>query len=551
MPFPYDRYPWLNFQELNLAYFIKHFREIFEQWDQLYHDLLDWKEATDEDLAEWKSATETGLESWKIGLTASLETWKSQTASDISGWESATLAALDAWKTTTTAVFEEIRVQAAGSASAAAASAANAETARAAAASAQAAAEQAAETLVNSVSWHSNEIDLLSMAGFTTGYLLNPNGIRSASTYFEYSGAIAVKPHDVITFAARNPGTGTSIARVIGYDTSDEPPISGSGVTPNAVELYAHPNTVEEYSAEIYIPEGINYIRASVRITEENLLMRRNGSAAKFNISGIRPEHVSPLRSYAGKRLSILGASISTFEDEIPEGYSTYYPRDPATVTGQYPVTQVEDTYWSKVARASGMSILVNNSSAGSYVSTYGGATMAGCGDRCTQLHTAAADPDVIIIQLGGNDFTRQVEFSDLWDGDLAPIPSYSALELDKFNTAYAAMLDKITTRYPAAIVCCGLIPVISGSAYVQNKPPCINLANTALRVYNNAIRKAAQLFNCKIIDWESCGLTFYNASLYMQDYGQHPNKYGHSLMAYAVLECLGIPHEYIENFTD
>ena len=55
MPFPYDKYPWLNFQELNLAYFIKHFREIFQQWDQLYHDLLDWKDATDADLAEWKT----------------------------------------------------------------------------------------------------------------------------------------------------------------------------------------------------------------------------------------------------------------------------------------------------------------------------------------------------------------------------------------------------------------------------------------------------------------------------------------------------------------
>lgn len=144
MPFPYDKYPWLNFQELNLAYFIKHFREIFQQWDELYHDLTEWKEATDEELAEWKTATEAGLESWKTGLTESLETWKSQTATDISGWETATLAALDAWKTATTAVFEEIRTEAAGSASAAAASASAADTARAAAASAQSAAEQAA-----------------------------------------------------------------------------------------------------------------------------------------------------------------------------------------------------------------------------------------------------------------------------------------------------------------------------------------------------------------------------------------------------------------------
>ena len=46
MPFPFDKYPWLNFQELNLAYFIKHFREIFQQWDTLLHEMYDWKDAT-------------------------------------------------------------------------------------------------------------------------------------------------------------------------------------------------------------------------------------------------------------------------------------------------------------------------------------------------------------------------------------------------------------------------------------------------------------------------------------------------------------------------
>ena len=47
MPFPFDKYPWTNFQELNLAYFIKHFREIFQQWADLYNEMQEWKTETD------------------------------------------------------------------------------------------------------------------------------------------------------------------------------------------------------------------------------------------------------------------------------------------------------------------------------------------------------------------------------------------------------------------------------------------------------------------------------------------------------------------------
>lgn len=144
MPFPFDKYPWLNFQELNLAYFIKHFREIFQQWDTLLNEMYEWKDATDAELAEWKSTVETGISSWETGLQQSMEDWKDETEADISTWEAATLSALDAWKTATTVVFEQIRTEAAASAQAAAGSASSAQTALAGAQAAQAAAEAAA-----------------------------------------------------------------------------------------------------------------------------------------------------------------------------------------------------------------------------------------------------------------------------------------------------------------------------------------------------------------------------------------------------------------------
>ena len=147
MSFPRDAYPYTNFHELNLGYFIVHFREIFSQWADLYDQMLDWKDATTDELAAWKTGVEADLDQREAALRAELEAWKAQTGQDIAGWEDATLAALTAWQTATQAVFEAIRVEAAGSATAAAASATAAATAKTAAETAQAAAEAAATSV--------------------------------------------------------------------------------------------------------------------------------------------------------------------------------------------------------------------------------------------------------------------------------------------------------------------------------------------------------------------------------------------------------------------
>lgn len=544
MPFPYDKYPWLNFQELNLAYFIRHFREIFQQWDQLYHDLTEWKDATDQELNDWREATMAGLNAWKEATSLSLDT-------QLSDWQDAITAGLDSWKAAFEAEYaalksevEGIRDQAALNQQAAEEAATQAQASAADAALAAADAAASLSTLVNTVSWKETEINLLSDVTFTEGYLVNQYGARSASTVYHYSAAIPVKPNSVLTFSGVNPGSGTSNTRIIAYETNAEPPDTGSGGPVPGLQIYHHGNVVETYSGEFYIPEGYNYIRVSIRVTEQKTMLRREGLKALFAVSGARPENVSPRRSYSGKYMSILGGSISTFQGWIPEGYSVYYPYN--NVTRLYPVTTVEETYWYKVAAATGMQILVNNSSAGSFVSTHGGADMAGCGDRCTALHTAEHDPDVILVQLGGNDFTREVPILGTWQYS-GPLSSYSGLNLGSLADAYAVMLDKMTRRYPKALICCGLVPVISGSAQILSPAPAFNEDRVSLYDYNECIRKTAAMFNCKVIDWQACGLTFYNAALYMQDYGQHPNKYGHSLMAQAVLECLGLPSDYVK----
>lgn len=89
MPFSWDNFPYTNFHELNLDWFIKKFNEIFEEWESLYSTLTQWKDDTDADIAAWKTDTLAALDSWENDLLDTLEAWKTATGQDIEDWETA------------------------------------------------------------------------------------------------------------------------------------------------------------------------------------------------------------------------------------------------------------------------------------------------------------------------------------------------------------------------------------------------------------------------------------------------------------------------------
>lgn len=76
MPFSWDNYPYTNFHELNLDWFIKKFKEIFDEWDALYAEMQAWKDETDASLAEWKTVTEQDISDWEAGVISDLNDWK-------------------------------------------------------------------------------------------------------------------------------------------------------------------------------------------------------------------------------------------------------------------------------------------------------------------------------------------------------------------------------------------------------------------------------------------------------------------------------------------
>lgn len=234
---------------------------------------------------------------------------------------------------------------------------------------------------------------------------------------------------------------------------------------------------------------------------------------------------------YQGKKLSILGDSISTFAGYIPGDAShTYY-------TGSNcGVSSVNDTWWKKTMDALGMTLCVNNSWTGTRVTTVDGDEKAGCMARCQSLHTQAETPDVIIAYMGTNDLNYAGTQMGVYDSS-RPFPTNT----NTFREAYAIMLNKILTAYPDAEVWVGTLMQCERQGEVEF-PERNPTTGVTIDAFNNIIREMADLFGVKVIDFNKCGITYQNLSTYTGDYntqqltGLHPNAQGHSLMANQVI---------------
>lgn len=108
MAFYWNRFPYTNNHELNLDWFNEHFKEIFEEWANLYNALIDWKNDTDTDLAQWKEDTLADMDTWERELLAALDEWKTDTGNDISDWESDIISDLNDWKEMFLAAYESL-----------------------------------------------------------------------------------------------------------------------------------------------------------------------------------------------------------------------------------------------------------------------------------------------------------------------------------------------------------------------------------------------------------------------------------------------------------
>ena len=152
---------------------------------------------------------------------------------------------------------------------------------------------------------------------------------------------------------------------------------------------------------------------------------------------------------YFGKRVSIIGDSISTFEGYNPQGFAVFYNEEKQQQAG---IVNVTDTWWQTVIDFFGAKLLVNNSWSGSRATKLPGNNElfpSGCSDERTNgLHLGVMKPDVILVYIGTNDWAYGVLTGGetrITEGDIHEL----------FYQAYHGMIDKLKKNYPQAEIFC------------------------------------------------------------------------------------------------
>lgn len=240
------------------------------------------------------------------------------------------------------------------------------------------------------------------------------------------------------------------------------------------------------------LADGVRYLVFPMAAEDKDKLrylgFLDDGTAAE------RKEGVLVSQTLNGKRLSVLGDSLSSAVDYSPDGSYGVYPLADAGVT---------DLWWYQIARDFQMEICYINAYGGSGVTDRLGRveTAAGPGRRGRMLSANGMDPEVIVVWIGANDVLQ---------GEPA----------ETVETAYRMMLDDIKECYPNAAL------YLTTYYTLQSEP---------LKQLNQMIRGLGEEYGARILDLENCGI---DDSGCLAD-GSHPNKKGCGIITKCMEEQL------------
>lgn len=239
--------------------------------------------------------------------------------------------------------------------------------------------------------------------------------------------------------------------------------------------------------------------------------------------------------SLQGKKVSILGDSISTFTGTMPADYNIYYPE-----SGDIP--NAGQTWWGQLLANTGMVLCRNASSANTDV-TGNSLALDGSAPGCSIRRivdlkgTDGSNPDVIIIYMGINDFARSRTL-----GSFTSPGVQTEGDVMVFTDAYELMLQKIKALYPtASIYCCTLLERCDLNG--NTGAPAVNLNGDTVADFNTQIKAIAKAYGASVIDFYNCGINYTNLSLFTVD-GIHPTWIGAGVLGQcatqAVLSSVG-----------
>lgn len=284
---------------------------------------------------------------------------------------------------------------------------------------------------------------------------------------------------------------------------------------------------VSEFAGQFSCFSEASQYEASILPIPPDFRFSKTPALSYITDKGYNPEFSNwqSKNKYYGKQFSIIGDSISTFEGYNPKGYKVFYDESTGLKAG---VLSAEDTWWDKVISFFGGELLVNNAWSGSRVTMLPGKDCdalfpSACSpERTSNLHQGDVTPDVIIINIGVNDWANGVE---TWYDDLGLIQEYYS----SFDGAYDAMLRSVKKNYPnSEIWCCTLcetfIPHKSSFRFPHQ------YAGIHIEKYNESIQLLAQKYQCRTID-----LYKYHIPYASMD-GTHPTEEGMSTIASLII---------------
>ncbi len=209
---------------------------------------------------------------------------------------------------------------------------------------------------------------------------------------------------------------------------------------------------------------------------------------------------------FKGKKLSILGDSISTYKGVSDDAsanstllYNPYYYRDPLPL---------EKTYWKLVMTSLGLTLCVNNSWSGGNLS---GRDNPDSGvNRANNLsRNDGTEPDIVIVFMGINDLGRRVD-------------------IDVFASDYERTLMIIREHYPEAMVCC------------VNLPDRDIMLKKQTEAYNDRIASAAKAAGTRFFVANLFHSRLNNDCYYMNTLdGLHPDEDGMRMIAEVVIDAI------------
>ena len=233
-----------------------------------------------------------------------------------------------------------------------------------------------------------------------------------------------------------------------------------------------------------------------------------------------------------GKKVSILGDSISTFTGYIPADYSIFYPENGG-------ITKVTDTWWMRVINGTHAVYCADASYSGSEtcgLSTEMKDGRPGVGYRRLKDLTAAngTKPDVVLVYMGANDLLDSRPLGT--NNGTKPVQEGN---IGNFSDAYSLMLDKIRVLYPNTQIYCLTFHEIcrwndAGVGYTFKSN--IGLVSSQ---YNDRIKVIAKNKGIPVIDvFNDCGIKPATSKVLTID-GTHPNAQGAAQIANSIIRDL------------